>query len=108
MFVRAWQFRPAHGKEAEFERVYGPSGDWAQLFATAPGFVRTELLRATDSADDYLIIDRWESMEAWEEFHREQASAYSELDQRFASLLRSETLIGEYSAIAADYSERAG
>jgi heme-degrading monooxygenase HmoA len=102
MFLRAWQFRPARGREAEFERVYGPSGDWAQLFATAPGFLRTELLKATDSAGDYLIVDRWESMEAWETFHREQSAAYSELDRRFAAIVRSETLIGEYSAITTE------
>ena len=32
MYVIIWRFRPAVGREGEFERAYGPSGEWARLF----------------------------------------------------------------------------
>jgi heme-degrading monooxygenase HmoA len=59
----------------EFERVYGPDGDWAQFFAGAAGYIGTELLRDVELPSRYLVIDRWESAEAYNSFaaaHREE------------------------------------
>ena len=53
---------------AEFERAYGPDGDWAQFFAGAPGYVGTELLRDVELPGRYLVIDRWESADAYNAF----------------------------------------
>ncbi|HWE82124.1 MAG TPA: antibiotic biosynthesis monooxygenase [Gaiellaceae bacterium] len=52
----------------EFERVYGPDGDWARFFATGTGFVGTELLRDVDGPGRYVVVDRWETREAYNEF----------------------------------------
>ncbi len=82
---------------ADFERVYGPEGEWAQFFRQGRGYVGTELLRdlehwagnaggqAADARQEarapsaqggrYLVIDRWESAEAYNAFvaeHREE------------------------------------
>lgn len=60
---------------AEFERVYGPEGEWSAFFRTGAGFVGTELLRDIESPSRYLVIDRWESREAYQSFvdaHREE------------------------------------
>ena len=47
-----------------FKDGYGPEGDWAQFFRTGRGYVGTELLHDVDEPDRYLVIDRWESIEA--------------------------------------------
>ena len=52
----------------EFERVYGPDGDWAQFFSGAAGYIGTELLRDVELPSRYLVIDRWESAEAYNTF----------------------------------------
>ena len=52
----------------EFERVYGPEGEWAQFFRTGRGFVGTELLRDVEIPNRYLVVDRWESRDAYNEF----------------------------------------
>jgi len=52
----------------EFERVYGPDGDWAQFFAGAAGYIGTELLHDVELRSRYLVIDRWESAEAYNTF----------------------------------------
>jgi heme-degrading monooxygenase HmoA len=60
---------------AEFERAYGPDGDWSQFFAGARGFIGTELLRDVEAPGRYLVIDRWESADAYNAFaadHREE------------------------------------
>jgi heme-degrading monooxygenase HmoA len=59
---------------AEFERVYGPDGEWAAFFRTGAGYVGTELLRDVENPGRYLVIDRWDSPEAYNAFvdaHRE-------------------------------------
>ena len=59
-----------------FERVYGPDGDWAEFFAGASGFIGTELLRDVDTPGRYLVIDRWESAEAYNSFASEHRDEY--------------------------------
>ena len=58
-----------------FERVYGPNGDWAQFFRQGHGYVGTELLRDVETPGRYLVVDRWETREAYNDFverHREE------------------------------------
>ena len=61
---------------AEFERVYGPSGDWSQFFADASGYIGTELLRDVEIPGRYLVIDRWESADAYNAFATEHREDY--------------------------------
>ena len=61
---------------AEFERVYGPNGDWSQFFAGARGYIGTELLRDVETLGRYLVIDRWESGEAYNAFATEHREDY--------------------------------
>ena len=54
--------------DAEFEQVYGPKGEWAQFFRTGAGYIGTELLKDAETPGRYLVIDRWESREAYNAF----------------------------------------
>ena len=51
-----------------FEAAYGPNGEWAQFFAGARGYIGTELLRDIEQAGRYVVVDRWESAETFNEF----------------------------------------
>src|SRR3954468_24792404 len=58
-----------------FERAYGPDGEWAEFFRRGRGYVGTELLRDVENPGRYLVVDRWESRDAYREFvdeHREE------------------------------------
>jgi len=60
---------------AEFERVYGMEGEWAEFFRQGRGYIGTELLRDAEAPSRYLVIDRWESADAYNAFvaaHREE------------------------------------
>jgi heme-degrading monooxygenase HmoA len=61
---------------AQFEAVYGPGGEWATFFADARGFIGTELLRDVEAPDRYLVVDRWESAEAYNAFATERREEY--------------------------------
>jgi heme-degrading monooxygenase HmoA len=52
----------------EFEGVYGPEGEWAAFFRRGSGYVGTELLRDVEVPGRYLVVDRWESREAYNDF----------------------------------------
>jgi heme-degrading monooxygenase HmoA len=59
----------------EFERVYGPDGEWARFFHGGRGYIGTELLRDVDTPGRYLLVDRWETRERFDEFaatHRDE------------------------------------
>jgi heme-degrading monooxygenase HmoA len=60
---------------AAFERAYGPEGEWAAFFRRGTGFIGTELLRDVETPGRYLVVDRWESAEAYNAFaaaHRDE------------------------------------
>ena len=64
-------------RDAEaFEQAYGPTGEWAQFFAGARGYVGTELLRDVDQPGRYIVIDRWESAETYNDFVAANSDEY--------------------------------
>jgi heme-degrading monooxygenase HmoA len=64
-------------RDAEaFERAYGVDGEWAQFFTGAHGYIGTELLRDIELPTRYLVIDRWESADAYNTFAAEHREEY--------------------------------
>ena len=58
-----------------FEGVYGPNGEWARFLRQGAGYIGTELLRDVEEFDRYVVIDRWESADAYNTFlteHQEE------------------------------------
>ena len=101
MYVILWRFRPAVGQEGEFERAYGPSGQWARLFRREDGYLRTELLlrRSDDGSREYLTLDRWTSRAAYEAFRARRSEEYKQLDRRLGELTEEETLLGAFEVL---------
>ncbi len=62
----------------EFERAYGADGEWAEFFRQGRGYVGTELLRDVEMPGRYLVIDRWESADAYNAFVAERREEYME------------------------------
>lgn len=96
MYVTIWKFVVKQARQQEFERIYGPDGDWVRLFRSAPGYLGTELLRETGSAGVYLTLDHWASEEAFRSFRAQFGSAYTEMDERCQDLTTSEEEIGRF------------
>ncbi len=58
-----------------FERVYGAEGEWSEFFRRGRGYIGTELLKDVEQPGRYLVIDRWESRDAYNAFvesHRDE------------------------------------
>ena len=56
--------------------AYGPNGEWAQFFRQGTGYIGTELLHDLEELDRYIVIDRWESIEAYNKFVAEHQDEY--------------------------------
>lgn len=59
-----------------FERAYGPEGEWSSFFRRGRGYIGTELLRDVETPGRYLVVDRWESAEAYNAFAAEHREEY--------------------------------
>jgi heme-degrading monooxygenase HmoA len=89
--VFLYEVEPA-GAEA-FEAVYGSNGEWARFFQRGDGYEGTELWRR---ADRYLVIDRWRSEAAYEDFLRANADEYRRRSRQTTGLYVSEQPLGRY------------
>ena len=96
MHLIVWRFRPRAGSHIRFLEAYGAEGSWSKLFRESPEYLGTELLRATDDSKQYLTIDRWRSVEAYEAFLAERRDEYDALDQACENLTESEELVGHF------------
>jgi heme-degrading monooxygenase HmoA len=94
MHIVIWEFRARPGREADFERAYGPAGDWATLFGQAPGYLGTELLRDQNDRRRFITIDRWVSATAYDTFRAQSAGEYAAIDRRCEALTEYEALVG--------------
>ena len=59
-----------------FERAYGSDGEWAEFFRQGAGYIGTELLRDVELPTRFLVIDRWESADAYNAFAAEHRDEY--------------------------------
>jgi enamine deaminase RidA (YjgF/YER057c/UK114 family) len=94
-----WRFIAKQGKEREFERIYGPNGDWAVLFHKAVGYGGTELHKSREIPRSYLVIDRWQSRDAFKQFKDRFNNEYRTLDVRCEELTEKEEHVGDFTTI---------
>ena|SRR5271154_5018146 len=102
MYVTIWEFFVQPGCEGEFERIYGPNGDWAQLFAGSKGYQGTELLLDSEqgsmSATRYVTIDRWSGVRDFANFQAVCGEKYKALDARWEHLTAREAHLGNFES----------
>ena len=84
---------------AGFERVYGPDGDWAGFFRCGRGYVGTELLRDLELRGRYLVVDRWESREAYNAFVQANRDEYMRRVDETAFLYVQELRTGTFESL---------
>jgi heme-degrading monooxygenase HmoA len=97
MHLRLWQFEVAPDNEQRVLAAYSSDGDWARLFATAPGFIRTELWRDGDGI--YLTADYWTGAQAFERFQAGQGDEYRRLDAELEGVSGIETFLGAFDLV---------
>ncbi|MEZ5319123.1 MAG: GNAT family N-acetyltransferase [Vicinamibacterales bacterium] len=94
MFVRVWEFRPRFNRLEAFGQAYGADGDWAALFAQAPGFLGTELRPSIAKPRHFLTLDVWQDEDSWHRFLESRRGEYDALDRRLGPLVETEREAG--------------
>ncbi|HVM92190.1 MAG TPA: hypothetical protein VMT67_05220 [Terriglobales bacterium] len=95
-YCAVWEFQVEAEAVGEFERIYGPTGLWAQLFRRSTALLGTELLRDCERSGRYMTIDRWSSPDGLREFKQAYAAAYAALDTQCERLTEAEKFIGNF------------
>ncbi len=98
-YLYIWKFQVRPDKEAEFQQIYGPDGDWVQLFKQGIGYKQTLLVKDLDAAYTYTTIDMWASESAYKVFKSEFATEFEAIDKRCEYLTLNEVLIGRFECI---------
>jgi len=99
MIAILWTYEVRPEAAAEFERAYGPSGDWAALFRRGAGYLGTELLRGPGTA--YLTVDRWRTSADFDAFMAANCADYDALDRCTQSWTTEECKLGLWEGLAA-------
>jgi heme-degrading monooxygenase HmoA len=99
MHVIVWEFFVPEEHRRAFEEAYGPAGDWAVLFKSAPGYISTELLRDEQTIGRYLTIDNWDTAESFSRFKEASKPIYDAMDKRFEGLTSREIKIGTFEKV---------
>ncbi len=100
MFLVVWEFKIKPDCLEKFLRVYGPEGDWAQLFANDCNFQKTVLVQEAGSELVFLTMDFWDHQDAYLSFKQKYAQAYHDLDRECEGLTVHERHVGSFKNIA--------
>lgn len=95
-YVYKWEFKVHPGKQHEFEKLYGPEGDWEKLFKKHPGYISTQLLKSTEQENTFITIDYWKSKEDLDEFKSTFKNEFEILEKEGEKLTISEKQVGNY------------
>jgi quinol monooxygenase YgiN len=98
MIEIVWVMQAAPDRLADFESAYNSNGRWVQLFRQAEGYLATDLLPDLETANRFLVIDRWRDLASFESFKKRYQTAYDELDRQCEFLTLNETRIGIFSS----------
>jgi len=93
-----WEYEVQEDRVAEFEKIYAPDGDWAELFKKGAGFLGTELIRSTGHPKRYVTIDRWASSRDYESFRSQWKEEYARLDAQCEGLTQYENCLGSFES----------
>lgn len=100
IFVYVWEYTVKREAQADFERMYGPQGDWVQLFQKSEGYLGTELHHDISEELRYVTADYWVSQAARDAFRGQFAQEFRELDQYCETLTEREIFLGDFVSLS--------
>lgn len=96
VFVYVWEFIVRTAKQREFEKAYGPQGEWVKLFSQGKGYLGTELHQDQANPMRYITIDYWRSRQDRDTFRLKFAREFQRLDALCESFTVQEKFMGDF------------
>jgi len=101
-YTYIWEYHVRPDRVDEFERLYGPQGEWIELFGRSTGYIRTELHRDRSQPNRFVTVDHRDSYDAWLDWRAGFASQFEELDRRGEQLTAEEWEVGQFYCFTGD------
>ena len=76
-----WELKVKFKEREKFEKFYDPKGEWVKFFSAAPGYSGTDVLEDGEGDGTFLVVDEWESDEAFTTFVNSRKAAYDILEE---------------------------
>ncbi|ELR73512.1 hypothetical protein C900_04364 [Fulvivirga imtechensis AK7] len=100
MYIITWKYEIVPELRQEFEHEYGAQGSWAGLFSQSPAYLGSQLFKNDRESILYLLIDRWQSKAAYEEFLASHSQVYENMSGNFEKLYEQEEKMGAFTYVA--------
>ncbi|MCG8606793.1 antibiotic biosynthesis monooxygenase [bacterium] len=98
-FAYIWEYMVEDDQVAEFQRIYGPEGEWVDLFSKEDGYIRTDLYRDLENPQRFVTTDFWVSRAAKDQHRESFASEFAELDRHCEALTLEEKFLGDFELV---------
>ena len=98
VFVYIWEYIVKEKHLEEFKRIYGPTGDWAQLFRKANGYIATDLHQDISDPKRFMTVDFWNTKDDRDNFRNQFPKEFKALDDHCESFTKQEKLIGDFNS----------
>lgn len=103
MYKIIWKYSVAPKNQKRFEKEYGSSGRWTDLFKRSNDYLGSTLHKSDNKSDtegnDYLLIDCWNFKNSYDDFLSENKQQYQQLNGSFQELYLTELAVGTYNSL---------
>ena len=93
MFQVIWELKVKFKEMDKFGQFYDPKGEWVKFFSQANGYEGTEVLESGEGDNIFLVIDHWESEEAFNEYVKSRKADYDLLKEKAKAASRTKKRI---------------
>ncbi|HAQ18131.1 MAG TPA: hypothetical protein DCR40_02735 [Prolixibacteraceae bacterium] len=93
MFQVIWELKVKFKEREKFEHFYDAKGDWVKFFSKSSDYQGTDVLESGDGDGIFLVIDEWQSEEAFNEFVKNQKPDYDLLEEKAKAVSRTKKRI---------------
>ena len=93
MFQVIWEMKVKFKERGKFESFYDPKGEWVKFFIKANGYEGTEILESGEGDNIFLVIDQWETEEAFNEYEKSRKADYDLLEEKAKAASRTKKRI---------------
>jgi quinol monooxygenase YgiN len=106
MIAIMWQFDVKHGRESEFEDLYGVDGEWTTMNRQTRSYLGSSFLRDQNQPSRYILIEYWSEMLVYEQHRSYRSPARAAFEARRTMVVESVAPLGVYTAL--DVPDRTG
>jgi hypothetical protein len=88
-----WELKVKFKERDKFEAFYDPKGDWVRFFTKSLDYQGTDVLESGEGDGIFLVIDEWNTEEAFAEYVKGRKAEYDLLEEKAKTASRTKKRI---------------